>query len=655
MPDIGEEFAKGYGQVVLNKAFFNVPVVEKMYDLTLPKESYMTANVDMKLKGNSLNLLANAQSNLFVLRIADASVGLQDKKVRASYDMDVNEMGILTQNKLAGPLKVVGKVEVEDKNYHLEGATNSLGGKLLFDIAEKSKLYFENLELAKILHLTKQPAYAEGTLSGSGDIDKDFKSGRYDVKIEKGKFGAKSIEKTFGYQIPIVNSFTFESTGKIAKKVLNAEMTLDSSLSEMKFTELVYNIEKKKLNTDYDLFLPNIGLLIPDNKAVKRGYMSAKGKLSFDKTLKVEGTTKGLGEKLDFVYDGKTANVDARNLFVEKLLSLSALPRYVKGKLSTNVNVTNIDTLDGTFSLTGNDLVTQPNAMDKLIGKKLDMTIALESKGKLKAGVAYANTKLNTSIGNFNFDDTVYDTKEGTLKSKYIFDIPDLKKTYTLIEQKLYGSMRLSGEISQDKVLSVTGTTSSLGGKVDYTLVGDNLKSTIEKVPVENILGLLGHDKLVQGNAYGTVTHNIKTKVGVVDIDIKSFQIKSSGTTNTIKMFIGKDPARIIYNSTKLHAKLNGSVTRYTLTAKGSRSSIDVTEGKIDKVNDKHTAKFKFVYEKYVVTGSIAGTVDHPSIVVDPSALMQSKTGEKIQKELDKALGGDMGKAVGGFLKGMKF
>ena len=655
MPDIGEEFAKGYGKIVLNKAFFNAPIVKKMYDLTIPNESHMTANVDMNLKGNILNLLANAQSNLFDLKVADASIGLNDKKVHASYDMDVKEMGILTQNKLAGPLKVVGKVGLEDKDYHIEGATHSLGGRLLFKIAKTSKLYFENLELAKILKLTKQPAYADGMLSGSGDIDKEFKSGRYDVKIEKGQFGAKSIEKAFGYQIPEVNNFTFTSTGKIAKKVLDAEVSLDSSLSEMKFTGLVYNIEKKKLNTEYDLFLPNIGLLIPDNKAVKRGYISAKGTLSFDKTLKVEGTTKGLGEKLDFVYDGKTATVDARNLFLEKLLSLSALPRYVKGKLSTNVNVTNIDTLDGTFTLTGNDLVTQPEEMEKLIGKKLDMKIALESKGTLKAAVAYANTKLNTSIGKFNFDDTVYNTKEGTFKSKYVIDIPDLKKTYTLIEQKLYGPMVLTGEISQDKILKVTGSTASLGGKVNYTLVGDNLKGTIDKVPVENILGLLGQDKLVQGNAYGTVTHNIKTKVGVVDIDIKSFQIKPSSTTNTVKMFIGKDPARIIYNSTKLHAKLNGDVTRYTLTAKGSHSSIEVTKGKIDKVNDKHTAKFKFVYEKYVVTGNIAGTVDHPSIVIDPSALMQSKTGEKIQKELDKALGGDMGKAVGGFLKGMKF
>lgn len=215
--------------------------------------------------------------------------------------------------------------------------------------------------------------------------------------------------------------------------------------------------------------------------------------------------------------------------------------------------------------------------------------------------------------------------------------------------------MLLSGNISQDKILNVTGATSSLGGKIEYTLTGDNLKSKINKVPVENILGMLGHDKLVQGNAEGAMTYNLKTKVGVLDIDIGSFQIKPNSTTNTVKMFIGKDPARIIYNSTKLHAKLKGDITTYTLIAKGSRSTIEITSGKIDKAANTHRAKFKFDYEKYSVTGTIGGTVDHPKILVDPSAIMESKTGEQIQKKLDKALGGDMGKAVGGFLKGMKF
>ncbi len=655
MPDIGKEFANGYGHIVLDKAVFNAEEIKKTYDLTVPKKSYVSGNIDLKLNGNNLNFLVNTQSNLFNLNIKDASVNLENKKVFANYMMDVKEMAILTQNKLAGPLKVTGNVEVKNEKYYVKGSTNTLGGALLFDISERSQFHFENLELAKILHLTKQPHYAKGLLSGSADLDKALESGQYKVKVQKGQFGAKSIAEKFGYQIPSINSFSFDSTGEIVKKVLNANVTLKSTLSDVKLTEVVYDIGKKKLNADYDVFLPNIGLLMPNNKAVKRGYMSVKGNVTLDKTLYVKGSAKGLGEKLDFTYDSKTATVNANDLFVEKLLSLSALPRYVKGKLSSSVNITNIKNLDGSFSFKSAKLVTQPNVMKRLIDKKLNIAIALESKGKLKSGIAYINTKMKTSMGNLTLDNMVFNTKNSTFKSTYVLDIPALEKTYALTEKKLYGPMLLSGDISQDKALKVTGMTKSLGGNIEYTLIGDALKSKITKVSLENILGMLGHKKLVKGDAYGTVTYHIKNKVGVIDIDINSFQIKPSSTTNTVKMFIGKDPARIIYNSTKLHADIKGDITRYSLVAKGSHSRIEVTNGKLDKVNNKHTAKFKFVYDKYEVTGTIGGTVENPRILVDPSSIMQSKTGEKIQKKLDKALGGEMGKAVGGFLKGLKF
>ena len=655
MPDIGKEFASGYGHMVLDKAYFNTNIVQKMYDLTIPKKSYLSGVMDVKLKGNMLHLQANAKSNLFNLQLKDAVLDAEKQHVKANYVMDVKEMAILSQNKLSGPLMLSGNVDGNKEKYHITGATHSLGGTFLFEIGKKTAFNFENLELSKILRLTKQPAYAKGVLNGNGDIDKDLQSGRYDIHIDKGVFGAKSVEKHFGYQIPTLNSFSLSSKGKIEQKVLEADATLKSTLSDIKLTDVVYALEKKKLEADYDVFLPNIGLLMPNNKAVKRGYMSLKGEVKLDKTLLVKGRAKGLGEKLNFSYDGKGVTVDARNLFVEKLLSLSGLPRYVKGKLSSDIKVTNIKTLDGTFSFSSDKLVTQPNVMERLMGKKLTMQLALKSKGKLKAGIAYFDTELQTSMGHLKVDNIVFNTKNSTFKGTYVLDIPALEKTYALTEKKLYGPMVLKGNIAQDKGLRVTGSTSSLGGKIDYTLVNDMFNGKIVKVPVENILGLLGHKKLVQGDAYGDIRYNLKKKEGVVDLDIKAFQIKRSSTTDTVKMFIGKDPARIIYTSTQLHADIKGDVTRYTLAAKGSHSSITLSEGVIDKAKDTHSAKFKFVYEKYVVTGSIGGTASHPSIMVDPSSIMDSKAGEKIQKKLDKALGGDMGKAVGGFLKGFKF
>jgi len=655
MPDIGKEFAKGEGHMILHEAVFNRPLIQKTYDLSLPKKSYVHGNVDVNLHGTDLNVMVEAKSNLFHLRLDKTTLNIENKKLTAVYDMDVKEMGILTQNKLSGVLKVVGNVEIEDKQLHLTGKTTSLGGSANFDIADRITMHLEQLSLGKILHLLKQPAYAKGSLSGDIDVDKKMQSGSYNLVANKGILGAKSIAKNFGYQIPSKNSFTFNSKGKIDHNILKANSTFKSTISDLKLVGTSYDISQQKLNSKYDLFLPNIGLLIPDNKAAKRGYLSLKGDIEFDKYIRIDGVAKGLGDKLDFSYDSKTAKLDAQGLFIEKLLSLAALPRYVKGKLSTDVKITNIKTLDGTFTLHAKELITQPQAMQKLLGKKLKMKVSIESVGKLEQAKAYLDAKIKTTMGTLTLKNVMLNSKTTGFKSDYILDIPNLKDTYALIEKKLYGAMLLKGSIVKDTLLKVIGNTTSLGGEIVYKLTGDNLTSQIKKVPLENILTMVGQAKMVEGDAQGDMKFNIKTKVGVVDMDIESFKIKSNSTTNTVKMFIGKDPSRIIFSSTKLHANLNGDITTYTLMAKGSHAAIEITQGILDKKANTHRAKFKFVYEKYVVTGTIGGSIDNPRMRIDPSSMMQNKVGDKIQKKLDKALGGEMGKAVGGFLKGLKF
>ena len=655
MPDMGKEFAKGEGHIVLHESRFNRPLIQKIYDLPLPKKSHVYGNVDMNLHGMDMDIVADIKSNLFHLSLDKTAVDMKHKKVTSQYNMDVKEMGILTQNRLSGALKVVGHAKMEDEKLQISGETTSLGGVARFDMAERIVVHMEQLSLEKISYLLKEPAYVKGQLSGDMDIEKKMQSGTYQLSVDKGIFGAKNIAKHFGYQIPSKNSFTFDSKGEIDVHILQANSTFKSTLGDADLTDMHYAIDEKKLSSKYNLFLPNIGLLIPNNKASKRGYLSLKGNIDFDKYIRVDGEAKGLGDKLHFVYDSKTAKVDAKGLFVEKLLSLATLPRYLKGKLSTDVHITNIKTLDGTFSLHAKDLTTQPQAISQLLGKGVKMKLSLESKGRLEKAKVYLNTTLRSSMGKLVLQHSILESKTGAFVSDYSLDIPNLKETYALTQKKLYGPLLLKGHISKEKTLKVTGNTHSLGGEVVYTLLGDSLTSKIKNVSVENMLTLMGQAKMVQGNANGDIKYNIKRKKGVVDIDIDAFKIKPSSTTTMVKMAIGKDPSRIIFSSTKLHAELHAEVTTYTLLAKGSHASIEISKGRIDKKTNTHRGKFKFVYETYVITGTIGGSVDSPHISIDPSSVMQHKIEKKIQKKLDKALGKDMGKAVGGFLKGLKF
>lgn len=652
MPDIGKDTGSGYGHIVLSKASFNRALVRELYDYILPEKSYMNGKIDAKLEGQSVKLLGDVQSNLFTLQIKDALVNIVSDQLTAAYSLDVKDMRILTKNKLAGGLKVDGNIEKKDKQVLVTGKSNSFGGALHFSVDKTVKIILEKISLEKFLPLFKQPDYAKGELSGTIVLDDlKAKSGNYAVHVDKGVLKSKAIKKMSRYKIPAENTFSLKSEGKIANKLLTGDVTVQSTLTDVTLSSFIYDLKQKSLVSEYAILIHDVNAVLRKAHVSKGTAVSAKGTLKFVDKLSISGVMKRLGKKVEFSYDSKTAKLDASQLSVEKILALAGLPVYAKGKITTHVQMIDLKPLKGTFSLQSTDLVTQPQEMKKLTGEALKVNISLDSSGTFKEGKGYIDAKMKSSLGNISFDNMVIDTEEKSIKSSYAIDIPDLKKLHKVIDKKLYGPLNMEGELYKNKVLKMTGLTRSLGGKIDYALTGDNLGSRIASVPLENILATLGHKKNFLGLASGKGKYDLRQRSGVVDLDIASFQIKPSNLTNTIKMVIGKDPARVIFSSTKFHANMKGKITYYTLHATGTRSSIVITEGRINKTDNTNTAKFKFVYEKYTVNGEIKGTLDNPKVTVDTAALFKDKLNDKYREKLEKALGGKAGE----FLKGLSF
>jgi len=652
MPDIGEESQSGYGHIVLHKARFNRQLVKTLYGYTPPEKSYLHGKIDAKMKGENVTLLGNVQSDLFTLQIKNTLVNILSGQWRAAYSLDVKELRILTKNKLAGLLKLDGTMERKDKKVRVTGISHSLGGTLRFSIDESTQISFEKLALEKLLPLLKQPVYAKGEVSGTVALaKKNRKDGTYTLRIDKGVLTSKAVEKWSRFRIPVKNTFSLESKGTVADQKLTANATVHSTLADVTLTDLKYDLQDKTVVSLYTLVMHDLNAWIPKSKVTGVTPVRAEGKLRFADSFTVSGFMKGLGKKVDFSYDSKTAKVNVSRLIVEKLLGLTGLPPYAKGTLDGHIVLTQRKPAEGRFALKSRNLIIEPLVMKKLTGEALKVKIALDTSGTFKEGTGYINTKMKTSLGDITLDNMLIDTKKKHFKSSYLLEVPSLKKLHKVIDKKLYGPLVLKGEWSKNKRLTITGATTTLGGRINYKLNGKVLHSTISAVPLENILGILGHKKNFLGKASGKGKYHLKKRSGVVDLDIASFQIKPSSITRTIKMVLGKDPARVIFSSTKFHADIQRKITGYTLHAKGTRSRIDITDGKVDKRNNTNRANFKFVYEKYAVSGSITGTIDDPKVSIDTSSLLKNKIDDKLQKKIDKVLGGKAGE----FLKGLSF
>ncbi len=338
MPNIGDENVEGQGQLLLHHASFNSALVKQIYGVMLPEKSDISAKAEAKLQGALVGITGEVQSDLFSVLLKDTKFDIAAKALSGKYVLDVKELRIMTENKLAGAFKAQGDIKLEEREILVRGKSNSLGGELGFSVGKSAKITLQDLSLEKMLPLFKQPVYAKGKVNGTVNMDDlSDKSGKFDLHIGKGRFTAKAFAQKWGRKIPVKNQFSFASKGKIDKQKLTGSVTLDSTLAELALSSLTYDLKDKMLISEYDLLLHDAKALFPKAK-VKRGEtFAAKGKLQYRDTLSISGETKGLGKKVAFHYDSKKAKLDAPQLLVEKVLALMGVPVYVKGTIDTKV------------------------------------------------------------------------------------------------------------------------------------------------------------------------------------------------------------------------------------------------------------------------------------------------------------------------------
>ncbi len=334
IPDMCGDRENIYGYIELKKSYLKPARVKELYAFTLPEKSYLYGRVDGKLEGKNVKLVGDVQSNLFVLQIKNAFMSIFSEDWGAEYNLDVKDMRIFTKNKLAGVLDLRGKIKGVGKRVEGTAKSNSLDGDLHFSAYQDATIKLENIALEKLLILLKQPDYAKGDLSGTVFLTWLWGRtyARHDLHVDKGVLTPKAVEKMSRYNIPIKNTFSLKSKGIIEHKKLKANAILNSTLTDVKFSSLNYDFEKKILISNYDLLIHDLNAAIPKAQVKKDTSVSAKGSLKFTDKFSISGVTKGMGKKVEFSYDSKTANVDALQLVLEKTLAVDGMSDYTQSK-----------------------------------------------------------------------------------------------------------------------------------------------------------------------------------------------------------------------------------------------------------------------------------------------------------------------------------
>jgi len=650
MPSIGEKGSRGDVIIQIKNAHFDPVLVKKLYDYTLPADkTALQGEFRARIDGDKGTFEGKVLSDLVTAEIKNGQMNISEKSIASDFLLDSSELSPLSQNRLKGPLKLSGTIKYDTLGLRVKAKTNSLGGIVDVDYTKTVSARLANVSLSKLLHMFAQPDLAEGTVDGKLVLDSpQAHYGSYILKLSKGVLHGKTINHEYGTSLPPKASMALVSKGKFADGKLSASAKITSNLFTVTASKTLFELKTGKFATNYLLNIPNPLLLAGKNG--KGVPVSVSGRIVKNKSLQIKGSTKGLGEKLDFVYTGDRLKIIGKGVRTERLLSCAGQPVALSGAMDIKADFAKLKPLGGTFSISSSALKTDPTEMKKLTGKPIDTAFSIVFGGKAKNGTLYAKGGIKSSIADLSFPKIVYDTQHSSFSTPYSLNIPDLSKVKPVIDADLQGAFVAAGEIKQGTTLTINGTSSSLGGKLTYSYKGDQVDIRSSGAELPRVLHMLKQPEQLLGTADANVRYNTSSRKGTAHLDIKNFQFKPGKLTIAVKMLLQKDLAQVIYDRTVVDAVINGDKISYKISARGRRSDFVIKDGLFDINAKTNKGSFGLRIDNLDVIGTIKGPVKRPKVSVLPGKMLRSKIKKKVvnkvKKEVEKNAGSTVKKII---------
>lgn len=340
--------------------------------------------------------------------------------------------------------------------------------------------------------------------------------------------------------------------------------------------------------------------------------------------------------------DAKMITLQLKELNVTDILEFAKQPIIAKGKVDANVTIpTLVKSEMNTHGIINLSNITFDDALMKE-HYKVSMPKALQVNGIIDANLTdtqiIGGVDMHTNLANVTLKNLHFNKESKYLSSQYIVDILNLNALSESLNTELNGAILLEGEVEKKEKLKITGLTKSLGGEINYQLIDNNLTSTIESVPVNNMLNMLSFPAFMNAQASGKLGYDTKDKKGETQLTFKDFKLASNKVTKSIKLMILKDPASIVFGQSSIDAKIDGDHIHYILMSKSDHASITVDEAIINNKIDSHNAKIAFAYDKIKIKGNLDGSIRNPRIDFNQKSIKNLNFMAKLEREIKKIL-----------------
>ena len=403
------------------------------FNVTIPNTSF-AMNLDATLQGSDINHKYELVSNLFKITSA-GSITPEPLKADVTYALNVQDLEVLkplTGADIRGALKLDGTIKGDEERLVVHGVSDLASSNTTFEATLKElqlstlKAKVINLNVAKLLHMLKQPHYTDGLLSIQADIsdmNPQNLSGQVVASLAKGSLDTAYLTKAYALISPMPKTtFDATTTTLLRGSVADTKIDLNSNLANLDVNSAKYDFKDASLKSDYKLFVSNLEALAFVTKERLRGELSAIGTLESGKDLDATMSATLAGGKMEAKLHNDDLHANMSALKTTKLLYMLYRPELFDASLNAKLDYNLAQSrgkLDGQISngvFAKNqtfDLIKQFTKVDMYrenfngdIGAKMEkekMLISLDLRSK-ETAIKTTDTKLNTKTNQIESD-----------------------------------------------------------------------------------------------------------------------------------------------------------------------------------------------------------------------------------------------------------
>ena len=349
------------GDIVLKSTngTINPKYMKSDFNVTIPKTSF-AMNMDAKLKGDDIDYNYILSSNLFNIN-SSGKVAPKPLKMDIEYLLDVEDLEVLkpiTQADVRGSFKLRGTAKGTKESLVVEGRSDLASSDTVFKAVLRDfkpaslNAKVDNLDIAKLLYMVKQPHYSDGYFSMNADI-KDARADKLDGKvvtsINRGILDSAYLTKTYEFK-SLMPKTAYNSTtvSLLNGSVVDTKVDFNSDIVNLDIQNAKFNIKDSSLKSDYTVDIKNLDKLFFVTDQHMRGGLRANGDISKAKDLDLTFHTKVAEGKIDAKLHNDDFSADLNSVKTRKILYMLTYPELVDALLNAKINY-NLAQSRGTF------------------------------------------------------------------------------------------------------------------------------------------------------------------------------------------------------------------------------------------------------------------------------------------------------------------